>query len=69
VSRIKSAREALQQSFYKISEKIYSQAGAGAGAAGGPGGFGEDGPSEGPGGPSDSGPSDDNTVEGEFKEV
>ncbi|HEU5200640.1 MAG TPA: molecular chaperone DnaK [Ktedonobacterales bacterium] len=71
VSRIKSAREALQQSFYKISEKIYSQAGAGAGAgaAGGPGGFGEDGPSDGPGGPSDSGPSDDNTVEGEFKEV
>jgi len=70
VSRIKSAREALQQSFYKISEKIYSQAGAGAGAgqggAGGSGGFSESGPAQdGPSGPSD----DTNTVEGEFKEV
>jgi len=72
VPRIKSAREALQQAFYKISEKIYSQAGATAGGAGGPGaGFGSEGPSAtgGPGDESSSGPSDDNTVEGEFKEV
>ncbi len=63
VDRIKSAREALQQAFYKISEKIYSQAGAGAGA-GGPGA----GPSGGFGTGSDGG-SDDNTVEGEVREV
>jgi molecular chaperone DnaK len=63
VERIKSAREALQQSFYKISEKIYSQAGASAGA-GGPG-AGQSG-DFGTGG---SGPSDDNTVEGEVREV
>ncbi len=66
VSRIKSAREALQQAFYKISEKIYSQAGATAGGSAGAG-YGDEGPSS--GGPSSSGPSDDNTVEGEFKEV
>jgi molecular chaperone DnaK len=66
VERIKSAREALQQSFYKISEKIYSQAGAAAGGTPGGAGYNEDGPSD--GGPS-SGPGDDNTVEGEFKEV
>jgi len=66
VSRIKSAREALQQSFYKISEKIYSQAGATAGGNPG-GGYGEDGPAPDDG--SSSGPGDDNTVEGEFKEV
>ncbi len=58
IDRIKSAREALQQAFYKISEKIYSQAGA---SAGGSGGYGD--------GSSSSGPNDDNTVEGEFKEV
>jgi molecular chaperone DnaK len=66
VSRIKSAREALQQSFYKISEKIYSQAGATAGGNPG-GGYSEDGPA--PDNDSSSGPGDDNTVEGEFKEV
>jgi molecular chaperone DnaK len=65
VERIKSAREALQQSFYKISEKIYSQAGAAAGNPGGAG-YGEEGPSE---GDTSSGSGDDNTVEGEFKEV
>ncbi len=64
VDRIKSAREALQQSFYKISEKIYSQAGAGAGA-GGPGA----GPSGDFGSGGSGGPNDDNTVEGEVREV
>jgi molecular chaperone DnaK len=65
VENIKSAREELQQAFYKISEKIYSQAGATAGA-GSPGGAGY---SDGGSGESSSGPGDDNTVEGEFKEV
>jgi len=54
VTRIKSAREALEQAFFKISESIYRQ---GAGATAGSG-------------PSDQGgPQDDNTVEGDFKEV
>jgi len=62
VSRIKSARESLDQAFYKISEAIYRQAGA----AGGPG--------EGSGGEEQSGPSDqggphDDTIEGEYKEM
>jgi molecular chaperone DnaK len=57
VERIKSAREALQQSFYKISEQIYSAMGAtGNPDSGNP-----------QGGSTDKG--DDNTVEGEFKEV
>ncbi|HEY7124653.1 MAG TPA: molecular chaperone DnaK [Ktedonobacterales bacterium] len=64
VDRIKSAREALQQSFYKISEKIYSQAGAGAGA-GGPGA----GPSGDFGSGGSGGPNDDDAVEGEVREV
>jgi molecular chaperone DnaK len=56
VSRIKSAREALEQAFFKISESIYREgAGAPAGGAGPTGG--------------QSGPQDDNTVEGDFKEV
>ena len=67
VERIKSSREALQQSFYKISEKIYSQAGAAAGGNPGGPGYSEEGPAS--DGPSSSGPGDDNTVEGEFKEV
>ncbi len=55
VARIKSAREALEQAFFKISESIYRQQGAGATADSGPAGQG--------------GPQDDNTVEGDFKEV
>ena len=54
VARIKSAREALEQTFFKVSESIYQQ-GAGATAGGGPSG--------------QAGPQDDNTVEGDFKEV
>jgi molecular chaperone DnaK len=52
LERIKTARETLQQAFYKISEQIYNQMGA----SGGDQPSGGDGP-------------DDNTVEGEFKEV
>jgi len=55
VARIKSAREALEQAFFKISESIYRQQGAGATADSGPAGQG--------------GSQDDNTVEGDFKEV
>ena len=58
LERIKTAREALQQSFYKISEQIYSAMGSNPGGQGGPSG---DAP------PRQGG--DDNTVEGEFKEV
>jgi molecular chaperone DnaK len=57
VARIKAAREALDQSFHKVSESIYRQAGASGGDYGAPG---QDGPG--------SAPSDD-TIEGEFKEM
>jgi molecular chaperone DnaK len=60
VERIKSTREALQQAFYKISEQIYSAMGA----TGNPQDAGA-GPQ--PGTQPNTG--DDNTVEGEFKEM
>ncbi len=57
VSRIKSAREALEQAFYKISEAIYRQgAAAGAYSSGSP----DEGASQG---------SQDDTIEGEYKEM
>jgi molecular chaperone DnaK len=67
VARIKAAREALDQAFYKVSEGIYRQAGAGAGAAGpgeagGPGYGADQGPA------SQGGPQDD-TIEGEYTEM
>jgi len=58
VPRIKAAREALDQAFHKISEALYRQ-GAPAG----------DYASSEPGNPGGSGSSDDNTIEGEFKEM
>jgi molecular chaperone DnaK len=58
VNRMRSAKDALQQAMFKVSEQIYSAAGAGASQSGGN-----------PGDSGSSGPSDDNTVEGEFKEV
>lgn len=58
VPRIKAAREALEQSFHKISETIYRQSG------GAPGGDYSTPEQETPG----SGPSDD-TIEGEYKEM
>jgi len=65
VSRIKSAREALEQSFYKISESIYRQQGDGApGAdygAGAGAGAGD--------GTQDQGSARDDTIEGEYKEM
>jgi len=60
VARIKSSRESLEQAFFKISQAMYGQAGAGAGgeyAEGQPGA-----------GPEQGRPSDD-TIEGEYKEM
>ena len=64
VPRIKAAREALMESFHKVTESIYRTAGAGAGTGAGY--------EEGPGqsnqgkGPSHGG---DDTIEGEFHEM
>ncbi len=60
VARIKSAREELEQAFYKVSESIYRGAGATAGAGADYSG----GSSE-----SDAGSSRDDTIEGEYKEM
>jgi len=67
VAKIKSSRESLEQAFYKASESIYRQAGAGTGA----------GPSSEFGGefsgdpqPTDPGQgAHDDTIEGEYKEM
>ncbi len=60
VSRIKSSREALEQAFYKISESIYRQSGDGASADADYSGAGS----------TNSGPSaNDDTIEGEYKEM
>jgi len=61
VSRIKSAREELEQAFYKISESIYRQQGAPTGAGPNYGSPEEGGSSE--------GGSQDDTIEGEYKEM
>jgi molecular chaperone DnaK len=67
VAKIKSAREALEQAFYKASESIYRQAGTGAGASSG-GDFGGD--FSGDPQPSDPGHGVHNdTIEGEYKEM
>jgi molecular chaperone DnaK len=55
LERISTSREALQQAFYKISEQIYSA------MSNNPGTAGDTQPGQ--------GPEDDNTVEGEYKEV
>ncbi len=58
VSRIKAAREALEQAFYKISEAIYRQGAATGAYSSGSGP--DDGASHGP---------QDDTIEGEYKEM
>jgi molecular chaperone DnaK len=58
VSRIRSAKDALQSSMLKVGEQMYSAAGAGATADTG-----------GTGGEAGEAPASDNTVEGEFKEM
>jgi len=65
VERMKSSREALEQAFYKISESVYRQGAAGAtpGADfGGGANFGEE--QQGSGNPTN-----DDTIEGEYKEM
>jgi len=64
VARIKSSREALEQSFHRISESIYRQAGAGAGNPGADFGGGAE-----QGNPSEEGGPHDDTIEGEYKEM
>ena len=63
IARVETTLNELQESLQKVGQAVYSQAGAGAGtgAAGEP-------PPGADAGPSD-GPDDDNTVEGEFREV
>jgi len=62
VSRIKSSREALEQAFYKISESIYSQSGEGAPAGADFGGAGSAETGQGS-------YANDDTIEGEYKEM
>jgi molecular chaperone DnaK len=62
IERIKSSRESLEQSFHKISEMIYSQAGA----ASAPGADFGDSTQDAP--PEQGAPNDD-TIEGEYKEM
>jgi len=67
VAKIKSARETLEQAFYKASESIYRQAGAGAGA-----GAGSEFGNEFSGDPQPTDPGQgvhDDTIEGEYKEM
>jgi molecular chaperone DnaK len=63
VARIRSAREALDQAFYKASESIYGQQGGAPGADAGPGFDGAT-----PGAGQGQGYHDD-TIEGEYKEM
>ncbi|HEX7940124.1 MAG TPA: Hsp70 family protein, partial [Gemmatimonadaceae bacterium] len=61
IERMRTAKDALQTAMLKIGEALYASAGAAGGAPGGAEGEGS--------GPTDSNPTDDNTVEGEFKEM
>jgi molecular chaperone DnaK len=56
IERMRSAKDALQQAMYKVSEQIYA---AGSGGASPEGQEGQ---------PNEGGPSDDNTVDAQFKE-
>src|SRR5690242_13074755 len=56
IERMRSAKDALQQAMYKVSEQIYA-AGSGGGSSGGDGQSTDGGPSD-----------DDNTVDAQFKE-
>ncbi len=62
VSRIKSSREALEQAFYKISEAIYRQSGEGAPSGADFSGAGSADAGQGPS-------ANDDTIEGEYKEM
>src|SRR5437773_7634298 len=62
VERITSARESLEQTFHKISEIIYSQAGASSAPGADFGGSTQE-------TPTDQGSPNDDTIEGEYKEM
>ncbi len=65
VAKIKASRETLEQAFYKASESIYSQSGAGTGAGSEFGGEFRGDPQ-----PTDPGQGvHDDTIEGEYKEM
>jgi len=59
VARIKASREALMEAFHKVTESLYRQSGAGAGAGAYSGG---------PEQPNQDTPHDD-TIEGDFQEM
>ena len=61
IARIESTLNELQESLQKVGQAVYSQAGAGAADAPPPGGEGSP--------PTEGASDDDNTVEGEFREV
>jgi molecular chaperone DnaK len=61
IERMRSAKDALQSAMLKVGESLYAAAGAGAGAGGGS--YGED------SGSTSGTSTEDNTVEGEFKEM
>src|SRR5579863_9600056 len=65
VARIKSAREALEQAFYKVSESIYRQNGS----SGEPGSDAGSDYAGGADSQSSQGSTQDDTVEGEYKEM
>ena len=67
IARVETTLNELQETLQKVGQAVYSQAGAGAGA--GPGDPPPPGADAGPGPDGGSGPDDDNTVEGEFREV
>ena len=56
IERMRSAKDALQQAMYKVSEQIYAAGSGGASSEG----QGEQ--------PNEGGPSDDDTVDAQFKE-
>ena len=70
VAEIKAAKEKLMESAQKLFTKMYEQAGAGAGAAGGPNPGAGAGPNPGAGaGPAPDGFQGDDVVDGDYKEV
>ena len=68
VGEIKAAKEKLMESAQKLFTKMYEQAGAGAGAAGGPNPGAGAGPNPGAG-PAPDGFQGDDVVDGDYKEV
>ncbi len=61
ITRVKAAREALEHAFYRISEALYRQGGGSDGATAEQGNAGEQ--------PPEGGTTQDDTIEGEYKEM